>query len=145
MSDTKSGFSAEERAAMKQRAEELKAMKGVKGAAKKAKELEACLAAIDALEGVDRAVAQRLHVIVSEEAPHLDPRTWYGFPTYAKDGTNIVFYQPAAKFGTRYGSVAFEDHAALDDGAMWPVAYAVTEMTDAVEQRLRELVRRAAG
>ncbi|HMR48336.1 MAG TPA: hypothetical protein PKE40_03145 [Arachnia sp.] len=140
-----SGFSAEERAAMKQRAEELKAMKGVKGAAKKAKEYDACLAAIDALEGTDRTVAERLHVIVAEEAPHLDAKTWYGFPTYAKDGKTIVFYQPAAKFGTRYGSVAFEDHAALDEGEMWPVAFAVTEMTDEAERRIRALVRRAAG
>ena len=140
-----SGFSAEERAAMKQRAEELKAMKGVKGAAKKAKEYKACLAAIDALEGTDRSVAERLHIIVAEEAPDLDAKTWYGFPTYAKDGKTIVFYQPATKFGTRYGSVAFEDHAALDDGDMWPVAFAVVEMTDDVERRLRELVRRAAG
>lgn len=145
MSDTKSGFSAEERAAMKQRAEELKAMKGVKGAAKKAKEFDACIEAISALDGADRAIAERLHVIVSEEAPHLDPRTWYGFPTYSKDGKNIVFFQPASKFGTRYGSVGFEEHAALDDGAMWPVAFAVTEMTDDVEVRLRDLVRRAAG
>ena len=145
MSETKSGFSAEERAAMKQRAEELKAMKGVKGTAKKVKEFEACIAAIEALEGTDRAVAQRLHVIVLEEAPHLDPKTWYGFPTYAKEGKNIVFYQPATKFGTRYGSIGFEENANLDDGAMWPVAFAVTEMTDGVEQRLRELVRQAAS
>lgn len=145
MGDTKSGFSAEERAAMKQRAEELKALKGVKGSAKKAKELEACLAVIEGLEGTDRIVAERLHVIVSEEAPHLDPKTWYGFPTYARDGKNIVFYQPATKFGTRYGSIGFEEHADLDDGEMWPVAFAVIEMTDAVEQRLRDIVRRAAG
>lgn len=145
MADTKSGFSAEERAAMKQRAEELRATKGVKGAAKKAKEFEACLAAIDELEGTDRIIAERLHIIVTEEAPGLDAKTWYGFPTYAKDGKNIVFYQPATKFETRYGSVGFEEHAALDDGEMWPVAFAITEMTDAVEQRLRELVRRAAA
>lgn len=144
MSDTKSGFSDEERAAMKQRAAELKALKGVKGSAKKAREYEACLAAIDALEGTDRAIAERLHIIVSEEAPDLDAKTWYGFPTYAKDGKNIVFYQPATKFGTRYGSIGFEENAALDDGDMWPVAFAVTDMTDEVEQRLRELVRRAA-
>lgn len=144
MSDTKSGFSDEERAAMKQRAAELKALKGVKGSAKKAREYEACLAAIDALEGTDRAIAERLHIIVSEEAPDLDAKTWYGFPTYAKDGKNIVFYQPATKFGTRYGSIGFEENAALDDGDMWPVAFAVTDKTDEVEQRLRELVRRAA-
>lgn len=145
MSDTRSGFSAEERAAMKQRADELREMKGVKGTAKKAKEYEACLAAIDALTGTDRAVAERLHAIVAEEAPHLEAKTWYGFPTYAKDGRNIVFYQPASKFKARYGSIGFEEHAALDDGAMWPVAFAVVEMTAEVENRLRELIRRAAA
>ncbi len=145
MTEPKSGFSAEERAAMRQRAEELREMKGVKGAAKKAKEYEACLAAIEALSGTDRAVAERLHVIVAEEAPDLEAKTWYGFPTYAKDGRNIVFYQPASKFQTRYGSIGFDQNAALDDGAMWPVAYAVIEMTADVERQLRELIRRAAA
>ena len=144
MSDTKTGFSDAERDAMKQRAAELKAMKGVKGSAKKAKELEACLAAIESLEGTDRSIAERLHVIVSDEAPHLDAKTWYGFPTYAKDGKNIVFFQPASKFGARYGSIGFEEHAALDDGEIWPVAYAVVAMTADVETKLRGLVRRAA-
>ncbi len=91
------GFSDEERAAMKQRAEELKAMKGLKGAAKLEKENEACLEAIDKLEGVDRAVAERLHVIVLEEAAHLNPKTFYGFPAYAKDGKVVVFYQPGVE------------------------------------------------
>ena len=145
MTEPKSGFSAEERAAMRQRAEELREMKGVKGAAKKAKEYEACLAAIEALSGTDRAVAERLHVIVAEEAPDLEAKTWYGFPTYAKDGRNIVFYQPASKFQTRYGSIGFDQNAALDDGAVWPVAYAVIEMTADVERQLRELIRRAAA
>lgn len=145
MSDTKSGFSDEERAAMQQRAAELKAMKGVKGSAKKAKELDACLEVIASLEGTDRVIAERLHVIVSEVAPHLDPKTWYGFPTYAKDGKNIVFFQPASKFQTRYGSIGFEENAALDDGEMWPVAYAVIEMTDAAEKKLRTLVKKAAS
>lgn len=143
MTDTKGGFSAEERAAMQQRAAELKAMKGVKGAAKKAAEFEACIAAIDTLSGVDRAVAECLHRIMTEEAPDLDPKTWYGFSTYARDGKNIVFYQPGSKFGTRYGTVNFTENAAVDDGAMWPVSYAVIEVTDAVEARIRELVRRA--
>ncbi|WP_279365559.1 hypothetical protein [Microbacterium testaceum] len=138
------GFSDEERAAMKQRAEELKAMKGLKGAAKLEKENEACLEAIDKLEGVDRAVAERLHVIVLEEAAHLNPKTYYGFPAYAKDGKVVVFYQPASKFKTRYGTVSFDDSAQLDDGAMWPVSFAVVEVTDTVEQRIREAVRRAA-
>lgn len=145
MSDTGSGFSAAERDAMKQRAAELKAMTGVKGAARKAKELEACLKTIAALAGTDRTVAERLHVIVTEEAPQLDPKTWYGFPTYARDGKNIVFFQPASMFGTRYGSIGFEENAALDDGEMWPVAYAMTEMTVAAERKLRSLVKRAAS
>ena len=143
--DTKSGFSADERAAMQQRAAELKAMKGVKGAAKKAAEFEACIAAIDALAGVDRAVAECLHRIVTEEAPDLDPKTWYGFPTYARDGKNIAFYQPASKFGTRYGTVSFDETAALDDGVMWPVSYAVLEMNPEVEKKLRALVTKATG
>lgn len=138
------GFSAEERAAMKQRAEELQAMKGLKGLAKLQKENEACLEAIEKLEGVDRAVAERLHVIVLEEATHLTPKTYYGFPAYAKDGKVVVFYQPASKFKTRYGTVSFDDSAQLDDGPMWPVSYAVVEVTPEVEQRIRELVRRAA-
>lgn len=139
------GFSEAERAAMRQRAEELRSSKGLKGAAKRAKEYEACLAAIEALEGVDLAVASRLHVIVAEEAPHLEPKTWYGFPSYARDGSVVVFYQPASKFGTRYGSVGFNEDARLDDGPMWATSFAVVDMTDEVETRLRDLVRRAAG
>ncbi|QCQ17555.1 hypothetical protein [Microbacterium sp. RG1] len=139
------GFSAQEREAMKQRAAELKEMKGVKGAAKRAKEYDACLEAIDALTGNDRQIAERLHVIVSEEAPGLAPKTWYGFPSYAKDDKVVVFYQPAAKFETRYGSIGFNETAALDDGEMWPTSFAVLEMTPAAEKTFRELVRRAAG
>lgn len=139
------GFSEAERAAMRQRAEELRSSKGLKGAAKRAKEYEACIAAIEALEGVDLAVASRLHVIVAEEAPHLEPKTWYGFPSYARDGSVVVFYQPASKFGTRYGSVGFNEDARLDDGPMWATSFAVVDMTDEVETRLRDLVRRAAG
>lgn len=138
------GFSDAEKAAMKQRAEELKAMKGLKGLAKIEKENQACLDAIEALEGTDRIIAERVHVIVLEEAPHLRPKTFYGFPAYAKDGKVVVFWQPASKFNTRYGTVSFDEPAQLDDGPMWPVSFAVIEMTDAVEQRIRELVRAAA-
>lgn len=145
MTDTETGFSADERAAMKQRAAELRAMKGVKGAARKEREYQACLDAIAALEGSDRQIAERLHVIVSEEAPGLDPKTWYGFPSYARDGEVVVFLQPAAKFKTRYATVGFNDSARLDDGPMWPTVFAVLEATPEVEARLRELVRRAAG
>lgn len=145
MADTTSGFSADERAAMKQRADEIRATKGLKGAAKTAKEYEDCIAAIDALEGVDSEVAVALHQIVTEVAPHLAPKTWYGFPTYAKDGKVVVFYQPASKFDTRYGTVGFQDAATLDDGAMWPVVFAVAEVTDAVKEQLAALVVKAAG
>ncbi|WP_156760539.1 hypothetical protein [Microbacterium karelineae] len=145
MADTKSGFSDDERAAMKQRAEELRSTKGLKGAAKLARELEACVKAIDGLDGVDGAVATRLHTIVSEEAPELAPKTFYGFPAYARDGKVVVFYQPASKFDTRYGTVNFDDTANLDDGEMWPTSFAVIEMTDAAEERIRELVRRAVS
>ena len=145
MAEHDGGFSDDERAAMAQRAEELRSAKGLRGAAKLAKELEACLAAIDALTGVDRQVAAWLHVIVAEEAPHLHPKTWYGFPSYAEDGQVVFFYQPAEKFGTRYGTVGFQPEASLDDGPMWPTSYAVLEVTDAVEAQLRDLVRRAAS
>ena len=143
--DSGGGFSADERAAMKQRAEELRASKGLKGAAKLAKELEACIEAIDAMTGTDKAVAVALHGVVTEVAPDLAPKTFYGFPAYARDGKNIVFYQPATKWGTRYGTIAFEDTAHLDDGEMWPTSFAVTEMTDAAAHRLRDLVRRAVS
>ncbi|GAA2175756.1 hypothetical protein GCM10009846_26880 [Agrococcus versicolor] len=142
---TKSGFSDDERAAMQQRAEELRTTKGLKGAARIARELEACVEAIDGLDGVDRDVASTLHRIVTEVAPQLAPKTWYGFPSYADDGGVVVFYQPASKFGTRYGTVGFQEGARLDDGPMWPTVFAVVEVTPAVEQRLRELVAKAVA
>ncbi len=145
MSDTKSGFSSAEREAMRQRAAELKETKGVKGAAKRAKEYDACLAAIEGLTGADRQIAERLHVIVAEEAPDLAPKTWYGFPSYARDDKVVVFYQPAAKFDTRYGTVGFNQDAALDDGDLWATAFAVLSVTDEVEKTLRGLVKKAAG
>lgn len=145
MSDTKTGFSEEERAAMQQRAEELRSTKGLKGAAKKAKELEACVKAIDALEGTDKEVAVALNSIVMEEAPDLDPKTFYGFPAYARDGKVVIFYQPASKFKTRYGTVNFDEPANLDDGPMWAVSFAVIEVTDEVRERIRELVRKAVS
>lgn len=145
MSDTKSGFSADERAAMAQRAQELRATKGLKGAAKQAAELEACIAAIDALTGTDREVATLLHRVVTEEAPQLAPKTWYGFPSYAREGKVVVFYQPASKFDTRYGTVGFQEDALLDDGDMWATSFAVVAVTPAVEKTLRELVARSVG
>jgi len=139
------GFSDAERAAMQQRAAELRAQKGLKGSAKREKELAACLEAIEALSGLDRRIAERFHVVVTEEAPHLDPKTWYGFPSYARDGKVVTFVQPASKFDTRYTSVGFNEDALLDDGPMWATSFAVVEWTQEVEATLRERVRRAAG
>lgn len=145
MTDTTSGFSADERAAMKQRAEELRTTKGLKGAAKLAKELEACTEAIDALSGVDGDLARAVHRIVSDEAPDLNPKTFYGFPAYAADGKVVVFVQPAVKFDTRYPTVSFTEDAHLDDGDLWGVSFAVVNVTDAVEQRIRALVKKAVA
>jgi len=139
------GFSDAERAAMKQRADELRAQKGVKGAAKRERELQACVDAIAELPDTDRRIAERFHTIVAEEAPHLDPKTWYGFPSYAADGKVVTFVQPASKFDTRYTTIGFNEDAALDDGSMWATAFAVLEVTPEVEARLRDLVRRAAA
>lgn len=139
------GFSSAERQAMKDRAAELKQQATGPRSSKKARELQACVDAIAALHGTDRQIAQRLHEVVTEEAPHLDPKTWYGFPSYARDGKVVVFYQPASKFDTRYGTIGFNEEALLDDGVFWPTAYAVLEITAEVEERLRELVREAAG
>lgn len=140
-----SGFSKEERDAMKQRAEELRSTKGIKGGAKLAKELEACLTAIESLSGFDKELAEHYHRVVTEEAPDLNPKTFYGFPSYARDGKVLTFVQPASKFSTRYPTVNFDDPATLDDGAMWPVSFAVVEWTDKVEATLRGLVRKAVG
>ncbi len=140
------GLSDIERAAVKQRAAELRAeAKGGKGSAKREREAQACVEAIAALADPDRTIAERLHRIVADEAPDLDAKTWYGFPSYARDGKVLVFFQPREKFDTRYGTVGFQDVAALDDGAIWATSFAVIEMTDEVEARLRETVRRAAG
>ncbi|WP_068274582.1 hypothetical protein [Aldersonia kunmingensis] len=140
------GFSADEKAAMKQRAEELRTTKGLKGAAKQARELEACIDAIDALEGIDSEVATTFHRLVAEEAPDLRPKTMYGFPSYANaDGKVVMFMQPKSKFDTRYPTVNFDEHANLDDGDMWPTSFAVVAVTDAVEKRLRALVKQAVS
>jgi len=146
MAEEQGGFSADEKAAMKQRAEELRSTKGLKGAAKLARELEACMDAIDALTGIDSAVATMFHRIVSEEAPGLNPKTFYGFPAWADaDGKVVMFVQPKSKFDTRYPTVNFDEHAKLDDGAMWPTSFAVVEVNDDVERALRDLVARAVG
>ena len=139
-------FSAEERAAMKERSREVKAQRGA-GADPGAD----VLAKIAEMPEPDRTIAERVHAIVREVAPGLEPRTWYGMPAYAlpgkgsKAGTIVCFLQPAAKFSTRYASLGFNDDAQLDDGPMWPTAFAVTEVNDDVEKQIRDLVARAAG
>lgn len=138
------GFSDAEIAAMKQRAEELRATKGMKGAAKREREFQACIDAIEALEGLDLEIAKRYHLIVSEEAPHLDPKTWYGFPSYALDGNVVTFVTPASKFDERYASIGFNTAATLDDGDLWATSFAIVGMNREVEERLRALVRKAA-
>ena len=137
------GFSAEERAAMKKRAAELRA-EGKKGA-KKADGLQALLDGIAAmpLPG-DRALAERVHVTVTATAPELSPKTWYGMPAYANaDGKVVIFFQNAGKFSYRYSTLGFQDEAHLDDGDMWPVAYALKKWSPVVEKKVAELVTAA--
>ena len=133
----KSGFTAEERAAMKQRAREVKT--------EKADGEEAVLAAIAEMQESDRAMAGRIHAVIKAGAPVLTSRLWYGMPAYARDGKTICFFQPAKKFKTRYATFGFNDPARLDDGNMWPVAYALRKLTSAEETRIRELVKKAAS
>ena len=136
------GFSAAERAAMKERAAELRA-EGKKGA-KKADGLTAVLDAIAAMAPEDRALAERVHVTVTATAPGLSPKTWYGMPAYADaDGKVVVFFQDAGKFKYRYSTLGFQESAALDDGDMWPVSYALTAWSPAVEKRVVALVEAA--
>lgn len=136
------GFTEEERAAMKERALEAKASKRRTSKADGEADL---LAKVAEMPAEDRALAERLHSIIKQSAPDLTPRTWYGMPAYAKDGDVLVFFQPASKFKARYSTLGFNDRAALDDGAMWPTAYALTELTPVDEKRIAELVKRAAG
>lgn len=139
-------FSAVEKAAMKAAAVEAKKAARKASAAEKAAEaLADCVAAIEAMDGDDRAAAETVHAIVLEHAPELEPRTWYGMPAYAKDGKAVVFFQPAGKFKARYATLGFNDNAALDEGTMWPTSFAVTKLTAADERRIVELVTRAVG
>ena len=137
------GFTDEERAAMKARAQELKA----EARAKKndAEGESAALTAIDALPEPDRAMAKRLHAIIKATAPALSPKTWYGMPAYAKDGNVLCFFQSAQKFKTRYATFGFSDKANLDDGSLWPVAFALRELTATEEAKISALVKRAMG
>jgi len=136
------GFTAEERAAMKERARELKAESG--GGAKADGESDV-LAKIAAMKGTDNAMATRLHALIKANAPELSPRTWYGMPAYAKDGKVVCFFQSAGKFKARYATLGFSDKAKLDDGAMWSTSFALKEMTAAEEKRIVTLVKKAAG
>ncbi len=136
------GFSAEERAAMKERAAELRA-EGKKGA-KRADGLQVVLDRIAEMAPEDRALAERVHVAVTATAPELSPKTWYGMPAYANaDGKVVVFFQDAAKFNVRYSTLGFQDAANLDDDDMWPVSYALVKWSPVVEKKVVELVKAA--
>ena len=138
---TKSGFTAAERAAMKERAEELRA--SGRGGKKKADEAQALLDKIAEMPQPDRGLAERIHAIITEVAPDLAHKTWYGMPAYYRDGKPVIFFQPASKFDARYATLGFNDPATLDAGNMWPTAYAVVGMTDAEEKKIRTLVKKA--
>ena len=130
-------FTAEEKAAMRERARETRAPK-LDGES----EVQAKIAE---MRQPDRAMAERIHAIITSAVPELEPTTWYGMPAYAKDGKTIVFFQPAQKFKTRYATLGFSDKAKLDDGGIWPNAYAVSELTPSVEEQIAALVKKAAG
>ncbi|GAA0944800.1 DUF1801 domain-containing protein [Kribbella koreensis] len=134
------GFTDEERGAMKERARELKAASGKAEA--EAAVLEKIAEIAD--EG-DRAMAERIHAIVKENAPELSPKTWYGMPAYAKNGKIVCFFQPADKFKARYSTLGFNDPANLDDGDMWATSFALTKLTPAVEKQLTALIKKAAS
>jgi uncharacterized protein YdhG (YjbR/CyaY superfamily) len=134
------GFTAEERAAMRERAKEQKAEE------QKADGERDVLAKIAEMQGQDRAMAERVHEIVKANAPDLSPKTWYGMPAYAdKDGKVVCFFQSAQKFSTRYATFSFSDKANLDEGAMWPTSFALTELTAADEKQIGDLVKKAVG
>lgn len=133
------GFSADEKAAMKERARELKAEK------EKANGESALLEKIAEMPEPDRSMAARLHEIIKAAAPALAPKTWYGMPAYAKDGKVVCFFQAAAKFNARYATFGFNDSANLDDGALWPTAFALKALTPAEEQKIAALVKKAVS
>jgi uncharacterized protein YdhG (YjbR/CyaY superfamily) len=133
------GFTDDERAAMKERAQELKAQ------AQKADGERSVLAKIAEMQGQDRAMAKRLHEIVKASAPELSPKTWYGMPAYAKEGKVVCFFQSAKKFNSRYATLGFSDKANLDEGAMWPTSFALKELTSTEEAKISALVKRAVS
>ena len=140
---TSKGFTAEERAAMKDRAKELKAeARASKNRAEGERDL---LAAIAAMKEPDRAMAKRLHAIIEATAPTLWPKTWYGMPAYTKDGKVVCFFKSAEKFSSRYATFGFEEAANLDEGAMWPTSFALKELTAADEKKIGALVKKAVS
>jgi uncharacterized protein YdhG (YjbR/CyaY superfamily) len=134
---TSKGFTDEERAAMKERVQELRAGK--------ADGESALLAKIAAMTGSDRAIGERLHAIIKANAPALSPKLWYGMPAYAKEGNVVCFFQPAQKFKTRYATLGFSDEANLDEGRLWPITFALTELTAAEEAKIVALIKKAMG
>ena len=141
---TYEGFTEEERDAMKQRARELKAA-GRRSSRTDADGESEVLAKIAEMQEPDRVMGERLHALIKASAPDLSPRLWYGMPAYAKDGKMVCHFQPAQKFKTRYATLGFQHEANLDDGAMWPTAFALTELTAAEEARIGALVKRAVS
>jgi uncharacterized protein YdhG (YjbR/CyaY superfamily) len=139
------GLTAEERAAIKEHVQELKAERRGRGKKNKADGERDVLAKIGEMPTHDRAMAERIHAIVKESAPELSPRTWYGMPAYAKDGKVVCFFQSGQKFKTRYATFGFSDAANLDEGAMWPTAFALMELTPTEEKRLADLVKTAVS
>jgi uncharacterized protein YdhG (YjbR/CyaY superfamily) len=139
------GFTDEERAAMRERARELKAAARRGARADKADGESDVLAKIAEMQQPDRAMAERLHAVIKASAPLLSPKTWYGMPAYARDGDVVCFFQSAQKFKTRYSTLGFSDKANLDDGHMWPTAYALKELTAAEEAKIAALVKKAVS
>ncbi len=139
------GFTDEERAAMKERVQELKAEARRGPRAKRADGESDLFAQIAKMPERDRAMAERLHAIIKASAPALSPRTWYGMPAYAKDGNVVCFFQSAHKFKARYATLGFSDKANLDEGTVWPVAFALKELTAADEARIAALVKKAVS
>lgn len=137
------GFTAEERAAMKERAKELKAE--ARADKDRAAGESAVMEKIAEMPEPDRSMAERLHEIIKASAPALSPKTWYGMPAYARDGKVVCFFQSAAKFGSRYATLGFNDTANLDEGAMWPTTFALKELTAAEEARISALVKKAVS
>jgi uncharacterized protein YdhG (YjbR/CyaY superfamily) len=143
--ETSKGFTDEERLAMRERAQELKAEARRGGRGGKADGESDVLAKIAEMQGSDRVMAERLHAIIRASAPVLLPKTWYGMPAYAKDGKVVCFFQSAEKFKSRYATFGFSDTANLDDGAMWPTAFALKELTATEEARIGALVKKAVS